>query len=409
MSRIDELIAQYCPDGVEYKSLGELGGFTRGGGPQKKHLTNSGKPCIHYGQIYTHYGLYTGETLSFVSSEVFLSSRKASPGDVIIADTSENDEDLAKCVAWIGDEDVAVSNHTLIYNSPLNPKYVSYFLSSNLFQQQKRRYITGVKVRSISERGMSKAQIPVPPLEIQEEIVRILDKFTQLEAELEARRQQYEYYRDSLLCLENLIDSCGLSTGDLLPLSELTIKPDRLNWADRASQNAKYIDLSSVDRSTGKIGALTEITESDSPSRAQQIVKNNDVLFGTTRPLLRRVAYIPLQLNGEICSTGFCVLRCKNERLNPRFLYHYIQCNEFYKYVESFQSGASYPSISDKKVKDFKIPVPPLEEQERIVAILDKFDALVNDLSTGLPAEIEARRKQYEHYRDRLLSFQELS
>ena len=260
---------------------------------------------------------------------------------------------------------------------------------------------------------MSKAQIPVPPLEIQEEIVRILDKFTQLEAELEAeleaRRQQYEYYRDSLLCLENLIDSCGLSTGDLLPLSELTIKPDRLNWADRASQNAKYIDLSSVDRSTGKIGALTEITESDSPSRAQQIVKNNDVLFGTTRPLLRRVAYIPLQLNGEICSTGFCVLRCKNERLNPRFLYHYIQCNEFYKYVESFQSGASYPSISDKKVKDFKIPVPPLEEQERIVAILDKFDALVNDLSTGLPAEIEARRKQYEHYRDRLLSFQELS
>ena len=201
------MLTQYCSDVVEQKMLGDLGIFLRGGGPQKKHLLENGKPCIHYGQIYTHYGHYADETISYVSSEIFNSSRKASPGDVIIADASENDEDLAKCVAWLGNEDVAVSNHTLIYRSSLNPKYVSYFLSSHLFQKQKRLYITGVKVKSISEKGMSKIKIPVPPLPVQERIVEILDKFDALvndlsfglPAEIQARRQQYEYYRDQLL------------------------------------------------------------------------------------------------------------------------------------------------------------------------------------------------------------------
>ena len=383
MSRIDELIAQYCPDGVEHKSLGELGGFTRGGGPQKKHLSNSGKPCIHYGQIYTHYGLYAGETLSFVSSEVFLSSRKASPGDVIIADTSENDEDLAKCVAWIGDEDVAVSNHTLIYSSPLNPKYVSYFLSSNLFQQQKRRYITGVKVRTISEQGMSKVQIPVPPLQIQEEIVRILDKFTQLEAELEAeleaRRQQYEYYRSFLL--ENVCNAEETSIANLI-IDVKSGKSKKSDWADDG--------LYPLFGSTG------------------QIANTNQFLYSGSAILIARVgAYAGrvYVVDGDYGVSDNALIMHPNSSWNLRFAFHQLTAIN----LRNIAKGGGQPLITGSDLKKIIIKLPPLSEQERIVSILDKFDALVNDLSSGLPAEIAARRKQYEHYRDRLLSFKELS
>lgn len=150
MSRVDELIAEHCPNGVEHRSLSEVGTFARGGGPQKKDFVEQGVGCIHYGQIYTHYGVHTSTTAAFVDEEVAARSRRAKPGDVIIADTGENDEDLARAVAWLGDHDVAVSNHTLIFTSDLDPKYVSYFLRSSAFNGAKRRHILGTKVRSIS-------------------------------------------------------------------------------------------------------------------------------------------------------------------------------------------------------------------------------------------------------------------
>jgi type I restriction enzyme S subunit len=91
----------------------------------------------------------------------------------------------------------------------------------------------------------------------------------------------------------------------------------------------------------------------------------------------------------------------------PKWIYHNISASSFNSYIEKNQEGSAYPSISDAKVKSYKIPIPPLSEQQRIVAILDRFDALCNDLTSGLPAEIEARRKQYEYYRDKLLTFRE--
>ncbi len=203
MSRVDELIAELCPDGVEYSTFGEAGTFSRGGGPQKKDFIDSGVGCIHYGQIYTHYGISAHTTNKFVSSEVAAKSRLANPGDVVIVVTSENDEDLARAVAWLGNEPVAVSNHTLIFASAMDPVFVSYYLRSSMFAQEKRKRITGTKVRSIPTGSFGRLRIPVPPLEVQREIVRVLDKFTQLEAELEAeleaRRAQFRYYRDHLL------------------------------------------------------------------------------------------------------------------------------------------------------------------------------------------------------------------
>lgn len=220
MSEIDELIERLCPDGVEYKALGEVGEFIRGSSIQKKDFTDNGVGCIHYGQVYTHYGLFAYETKSFISPEFAEGKRKASRGDLVIATTSENAEDVCKAVAWLGDEDVAVSNDAYIFRHSLDPKYVAYFFQSDLFQQQKMPVVTGTKVLRVSGSSMATFRIPVPPMEVQREIVRVLDSFAELEtkleaeleAELEARRRQYAYYRDRLLSFDDVKTAGGGQT-----------------------------------------------------------------------------------------------------------------------------------------------------------------------------------------------------
>ena len=188
-------------------SLGELGTFTRGGGLQKKDFTLSGVGCIHYGQIYTYYGTYAKRTKSYVSQEFAQKARKAKNGDLIIATTSENDEDVCKAVAWLGDEEIAVSSDACFYAHTMNPKYVAYYFQTEQFQKQKRCFITGTKVRRMNSNDLAKIKIPVPPLAEQERIASILDKFDTLTnsiseglpKEIELRRKQYEYYRNQLL------------------------------------------------------------------------------------------------------------------------------------------------------------------------------------------------------------------
>jgi len=192
---------------VEWVPLGQegVGKFIRGGGLQKKDFTETGIGCIHYGQIHTHYGTYADETKTFVSAEFAKKARKAKSGDLIIATTSENDEDVCKAVAWLGVEDIAVSSDACFYTHTLNPKYVSYYFQTEQFHKQKRQYITGAKVRRVNADNLAKIIIPIPcpenpekSLAIQAEIVRILDTFTELTAELTARKKQYNYYRDQL-------------------------------------------------------------------------------------------------------------------------------------------------------------------------------------------------------------------
>ena len=198
------MIQQLCPDGVEYKKLGEIGAFTRGSGIQKKDFVEDGKPCIHYGQVYTYYGLSATVTKSFISEELYAGRKKANKGNLVIATTSENEEDVCKCVAWLGDEPCAVSGDAYIFSHDQNPKYVAYLFCSKQFQEQKKRYITGTKVLRVSGDSMAKIELPFPPLEIQREIVRVLDSFAELEAELEARKAQYAFYRDKLLAFDNI-------------------------------------------------------------------------------------------------------------------------------------------------------------------------------------------------------------
>lgn len=167
-----------------------------------------------------------------------------------------------------------------------------------------------------------------------------------------------------------------------------------------------YIDLTSVDRDTHKITEIQTVNETNAPSRAQQIVHKGDVLFATTRPTLKRFCLINDKYDGQVCSTGFCVLRAKENLVIPQWLFHIVSSSEFYYYVEAKQKGASYPAISDKEVKQFEIPVPPLSVQREIVRILDNFTELTAELKEKLTKEITARKKQYEYYRDSLFSFE---
>lgn len=203
----EELLSFEGRGDIPRVTLGGLGEFVRGTGIQKADFCDTGVGCIHYGQIHTHYGVWAHQTKSYVSFALSERLRKAKFGNLVIATTSEDDNAVAKAVAWLGDEDVAVSTDAYIYRHTLNPKYVSYFFQTENFQSQKMRFITGTKVRRISGESLAKINIPVPSLEEQTRIVDILDKFdalvndisSGLPAEISARRQQSEHYRDKLL------------------------------------------------------------------------------------------------------------------------------------------------------------------------------------------------------------------
>lgn len=192
--------------------MGEIGTFIRGNGLQKKDFTESGVGCIHYGQIYTHYGTFATKTKSFVSEKLASKLLKIENGDIVLACTSENIEDVAKAVAWFGKETIVTGGHSVVFKHTANPKYIAYFMQTALFFNQKKRYAYGAKVIDIKTEDLAKIRIPIPPLELQEKIVAILDRFETLvndltnglPAEIAAVKDQYEYYRNKLLTFKKL-------------------------------------------------------------------------------------------------------------------------------------------------------------------------------------------------------------
>jgi type I restriction enzyme S subunit len=197
-----------CPDGVRYKAIGDIGELVRGNGMPKSDFAASGVGCIHYGQIYTYYGVWTTETVSFVPAEKATKLAKVDPGNLIITNTSENVADVCKAVAWLGKDQIVTGGHATVLKHGEDPKYLSYYLQSRQFFVEKRKHATGTKVIDVSARSLAKIRIPVPPLAVQREIVSVLDTFRELEAELEAelkgRRRQYQHYRDALLSFTEL-------------------------------------------------------------------------------------------------------------------------------------------------------------------------------------------------------------
>ena len=408
MSRIDELVSEFCSGGVRFNALHTIARIHRGQRITKRQLINTGKFPVYSGGVtpmgYLDKCNQPENTITVV--------KYGSAGFVNFIEQSFWANDVCYC---------------LVPENKIVKKFLYYYLKSheNVIQSM----ATNAVPQHLPTDSLKDFPVPTPPLEVQNEIVQILDKFTELEAELEARNKQYVYYREALLnfkeygygvCrrnqprtraylsrIDNLIANFCPNGVDFYPVSSLLEKSSNIRWMDVPDEKFTYIDLTSVDRTTHSIGEVKTIDSETAPSRAQQIVHENDVLFGTTRPTLKRYCLVPRKYHEQICSTGFCVLRPKTDVILPRFLFHIIGTNAIFAYVEANQRGASYPAISDRVLKAFDMPVPPLEIQHEIVGILDKFNALVNDMSIGLPAEINARRQQYEHYRDRLLTFED--
>ncbi|HCN7529312.1 TPA: restriction endonuclease subunit S [Escherichia coli] len=385
---------------VEWLSLGELGDFIRGNGLQKKDFVESGFPAIHYGQIYTRYGLSADKTFTYVLPELANKLRKAQKNDLLLATTSENDEDVVKPLAWLGDN-VAISGDMMLFRHEQNVKYLAYFFQSEIFQTQKMKYITGAKVRRVSSGDLSKIKIPIPcsnnpekSLAIQSEIVRILDKFTALTAELTAelnmRKKQYNYYRDQLLSFkEGEVEWKTL--GEVAQYSKTRISFELLDernyvGVDNLLQNRAGKSLSNHVPTSGK---LTEFIP-------------NDILIGNIRPYLKKIWQADCigGTNGDVL-----VIRCIDSSINTRYLYQILADDKFFEYNMQHAKGAKMPRGSKEDIMKYPIPVPPLTLQARIVEILNKFDTLTNSITEGLPREIELRQKQYEYYRDLLFSF----
>lgn len=192
--------------------LGDFATIKRGGNFQKKDFVEDGKPCIHYGQMYTHFGVYANKTLTFVNDDVFQKAKQAVPNDIVMAVTSENVEDVCSCTAWLGNEPIAVSGHTAIIHHNQNPKFLSYYFRTAHFFAQKRKLAHGTKVMEVTPDKLNDILIPLPSIEEQERIVVMLDRFDSLcndisaglPAEIEARQKQYEYYRDKLLTFKEM-------------------------------------------------------------------------------------------------------------------------------------------------------------------------------------------------------------
>ncbi|MFP6155919.1 restriction endonuclease subunit S [Helicobacter pylori] len=210
--RLKTLLHTLAPKGVEFRKLGDIGEFTRGNGLLKSDLKDNGRPVVHYGQIHTQYNLSIDKTISYVNDALFHKLKKAKPNDILIVTTSENVKDVGKSIAWLGNEEVAFSGEMYSYSTNENPKFIIYYFQTWFFQKEKEKKITGTKVMRIHENDLKKITIPIPPLEIQQEIVKILDQFSILTtdllagipAEIKARKKQYEYYREKLLTFKPL-------------------------------------------------------------------------------------------------------------------------------------------------------------------------------------------------------------
>ena len=278
--------------------------------------------------------------------------------------------------------------------SIINYKYLYYCLANKYeaLKNQGQGVLTSLNLATIK-----KIQIPVPPLSVQQEIVRILDKFTQLEAELEAeldcRKRQYEYYRDKLLSFNEVVGGAKtLIFSDLQwkTLGEVAeLKRGRVISKEYLYENiGEYPVYSSQTVNNGEIGKIKTFD-----------FEQEAITWTTDGANAGTVFY----REGRFSITNVCgLITIKNiQILNYKYLYYWLSI-EAKKHV---YSGMGHPKLMSNQMEKIQIPIPPIEEQERIVGILDKFDTLVNSISEGLPREIELRRKQYEYYREKLLSF----
>ena len=392
MSRIDDLIRELCPEGVEMKSISEL---TRSHTPPKKIPRSEfsiGGDIPIIDQSKDAIAGYTSDVSALVDL-----------GPTVIFG------DHTRAVKFFDKPFAAGADGTVILEATeiVATKYLFYAFSRlRIPSRGYNRHWSVVRLMLI----------PVPPLPVQEEIVRILDTFTELEAELvaelEARTAQYEETRNRLMAF----DAVGGH-----PLSGLIreLCPDGIPGF-ALGQVARYsptrVECSELDANSfvgvdnlvaGKRG---RVDSAHIPGSGRATAYSaGDILLGNIRPYLKKIW---LATNDGGCSGDVLAIRIKQENretLEPKFLYYVLSSDHFFEYDVQWSKGAKMPRGDKASILKYQFLVPPLAIQRAVVEILDSFDALVNDFSVGLPAEIAARRKQYEYYRDKMLTFEALA
>lgn len=381
MSNLEELIQEYCPNGVEMIELFKIAKIVRGDRITKKDIVEDGAfPVISGGQMpMGRYGKYNRE-----ASTITISSYGAA-GYIGFQ--------LEKF--WANDVCLCVFPSEKVEN-----KYLYYALKT------KQNYLYSKTTKAIPDHipttVLQELKIPLPALPVQREIVRILDSFTlysaELTAELTARRKQYEFYRDKLLNFD-------------IRVQRKTI--EEIAFFRRGSFPQPYTNGAFY----GGVGAMPFVQVADvadSGFRLENATKQTISLLAQPKSVFVHAGTIICSLQGSIGRVAIAQYDCYVDRTLAIFESFKIPINKKYfaysidrkfNYEKNFARGSTIKTITKEEFSKFEIPVPPMEVQERIVKVLDNFDAICSDLGIGLPAEIEKRQKQYEYYRDKLLSF----
>ena len=390
MSKLERLIQQYCPDGVEYVRLGDILSVNRGKRLTKTQLSDDGKYYVYHGSKDTPLGKYSQFNVKGNTTIVVNTGG--------IGGVKYCDEDF-----WCSDGSFWIGHSAL-----LNDKYVYYYLSpkENYFASQKR--VGGVP--TIDRSTVENVEIPVPPLPVQEEIVRVLDAFTELQAELQKRKQQYNFYRDNLLNFKDI--NRGGQEIKWMKMSDIGTFYSGLSGKtkeDFQEGNAKFISYVNIFNNPSLVTDVKDrvrILEGEK----QNTIQYGDLLFtgsSETPDECGMCSVLTHHTEEKLYLNSFCFGFRFNDLsgINPEFMRFLFRSSNIRKRICKTANGVTRFNISKKEFAKIVIPIPSLNEQDHIASILDKFYLLVGDLTSGLPAEIEKRRQQYEYYRDKLLTF----
>jgi len=387
MNKIEQLIEEFCPQGVEFRALGEIGNLYGGlTGKSKDDFSNGNAKFITYMNIFSNIEVNT-DISSFVKIGKKERQKSIEYGDVLFTGSSEtpNECGMSSVLTKKTNEPLYLNSFCFgfqIHDKNLFlPGFLKYLFRDETIRRKIAKTASGVTRFNISKKRFAKIKIPIPPLTIQKEIVKILDNFTQLEAELEteleARKKQYEHYREELL-----------SFGDDVEFRAL-------------GEVCNFLRGSAITKKETTVGEIPVVANAPNPI----YFHGDSNRTGETIVIARSGAYCGLVSfwNQPIFLTDAFSIYLETTLLKAKFVYYFLKKNQ--KAIHSMKKGSGVPHVRVKDFESYSIPIPPLSKQKEIVAILDKFDALVNDISTGLPAEITARKKQYEYYRNQLLEF----
>ena len=402
---------------VEWKPLGEVCEFSNTGVDKKTIEGEKKVKLLNFVDVF-HKQYITKETPTMIvsASDKKILDCNILKGDVFITPSSEILDEIGYSATAIEDIEGAVYSYHImrlrIYDKEvLHPEYLAYLFSSDTVRKQIRIKAQGITRFGLTLPRWKSIQIPLPPLSVQQEIVRILDKFNQLEAELDCRKRQYEYYRDKLLTFNEVGGGRALIFSDLQwkTLGEVASIKGRIGFRgytqkDFVEEGQGAITLSPGNMNNGRFDfeKCSYISWEKYEESPEIKIFEDDIIFVKTGSTAGKLAYVYFLPEKATLNPQLVVF--KDVKCNKRYLFHYLNTNSCQIKVKVLAKGA-IPNISQTALAKITIPIPPIEEQEHIAGILDKFDTLVNSISEGLPREIELRRKQYEYYREKLLSF----